>query len=105
MCPLDKGIEELSGPEIELQLPDHTLGKLLRVHLCAFETLHGWRGNPPRPNLGPIDASRQKTTELFKARKIYQHAAEVEKQNIERVHPGHGPILAHKKRRRTTRRK
>jgi len=63
----------------------------------ALETLDRWRRYPPRPDLVPINASRQQSTELVEASKIDQHAAEIEKQNIKLRHRDHQPILAHKK--------
>jgi hypothetical protein len=83
--------------EIEVQFLDHAAGELLWSDVASFKELDRFRTDPAIANLRSIGRIGQHPGQLVESRKIDQHAAEIEEQNVECAFCGHRLNLAREK--------
>jgi len=66
-----------------VELFDQATSKHFRCDVAPFEELDRFRVDPVITNLGSIRHLGQKATHFLETRKIDQHPAKVEKENVE----------------------
>ncbi len=82
--PPDKGSEEVVGREVELQFSDHAASKLERRDAAAFEDAGPMANSIQRLRISARSGvPGNSRLEFVETGEIDQHAAEVEKQNVE----------------------